>query len=121
MRKIFSCFEENIFEKHDEKIDLILGPKFGGRRGGCQTRLSQKPNFDLFVQRLRSKPWTYKSKFSFFFVFFSSVFHSVSNFVCLNDQAYTCLIHFYKKGHHSSCIIQWETTFEGRRPLEDDL
>ena len=31
----------------------------------------------IFVQRLRSKHWTYMSKFCFFF----SVFHSVSNFL----------------------------------------
>ena len=40
----------------------------------------------IFVQRLRSKPWTYKSKVFFFFLFFFlSVFlfffHSVSNFL----------------------------------------
>ena len=32
----------------------------------------------IFVQRLRSKPWTYKSKVLFFFL---SFFHSVSNFL----------------------------------------
>ena len=30
-------------------------------------------------------------------------------FICLNDQAYNCLIHFYKRGvsmsHHASCIL----------------
>ena len=35
-------------------------------------------SFLIFVQRLRSKPWTYKSKF--IFSFFLSFFHSVSNF-----------------------------------------
>ena len=33
--------------------------------------------WNVFVQRLRSKPWTYKSKFISFFL---SVIHSVSNF-----------------------------------------
>ena len=36
-----------------------------------------------------------------------SVFASL--FFCLNDQAYNCLIHFYKRGismtHHASCIM----------------
>ena len=37
----------------------------------------------IFVQRLRSRPWTYKSKFflSFCFFFCFSVFHSVSDFL----------------------------------------
>ena len=39
----------------------------------------------------------------------------VKNFICLNDQAYNCLIHFYS-------MLIWKMTFDGTRPLmEDDL
>ena len=57
-----------------------------------------------------------KSQNSWYFSSYLSVFHSVSNFVCLNNQAYTCLIHFYKNGpimHHASC--------NGLALMEDDL
>ena len=44
---------------------------------------------------------------------------------CLNDQAYNCLIHFYKRGldiRQTSGKAQRKTTFYGRQPFtEDDL
>ena len=64
----------------------------------------------------------------------SSVSQSVSAFffktsnLCLNDQAYDCLIHFYKRGPIMHPVIEnqdslwWKMSFDGRQPLtEDDL
>ena len=38
----------------------------------------------------------------------------------LNDQAYNCLIHFYKRDYYAD--LRWKVNFDGRQPLmEDDL
>ena len=61
-------------------------------------------NMWFFVQRLRSKPWTYKSKF--IFSFFHSIFLSVSNFLdCTvyslwwepwpRENCTVCAVHMY--------------------------
>ena len=54
----------------------------------------------------------------------------VKNFICLYDQAYDYLIHFYSKliwktnfdGRHplKEDDLKWKTTFDGRRPLTED-
>ena len=62
-----------IFTQKISWVKKIGGKKFSSKKCFVAYLL----NMEIFVQRLRSKPWTYKSKFLFFFL---SVFHSVSNF-----------------------------------------
>ena len=47
--------------------------------------------------------------------------HQFCKWLCLNDQAYNCLIHF--RGSSGTAQGQlWETTYDGRRlMIEDDL
>ena len=61
VRSILDSISSSIF---CSILDLILGSILGSIYLG------------LFVQRLRSKPWTYRSK-----VFLSVFFHSVSDFL----------------------------------------
>ena len=46
------------------------------------------------------------------------VTHSSPFNLCLNDQAYNCLSHFYKKDYYAD--LWWKTTFNGRHPLMED-
>ena len=52
------------------------------------------------------------------------VTHSYHFNLCLNDQAYDCLIHFYKRDQYADLQwkMGWKTTFDGRQPsMEENL
>ena len=44
--------------------------------------------------------------------------HSSHFNIRLNDQAYNCLIHFYKIDYHDN--LRWKMTLDGRQPLMED-
>ena len=65
----------------------------------------------IFVQRIRSKPWTYKSKFCESFSLFFIPYP-----ICLSKRPSLYLLDslLQEGSHHASCIMQWKMTFHGR-------